>query len=117
MRVKMSCSTSSLIEQMAQTAFCMRHHNATQRLASWLLIRLAQYGGGSLSLAMDALPVSMRQPAQALQDALSALQDQQTVQVKGGGVHVIDAACLANVACRCHTMVKPSVAEPQPLPL
>lgn len=109
--------THGLIEQMAQTAFCMRHHNATQRLASWLLISLAQYGGASLSLAMDVLPVSMRQPAQALQDALSALQDQQAIQVQDGVVHVIDAACLAGVACRCHTMVKPSVAERQPQPL
>jgi hypothetical protein len=36
--------THGLIEQMAQTAFCVRHHNATQRLASWLLIALAQHG-------------------------------------------------------------------------
>ena len=109
--------THGLVEQMAQTAFCVRHHNATQRLASWLLISLAQYGGASLSLAMHALPMSMRQQAKALQSALSALQEQQAIEVQDGVVHVIDAERLAGVACRCHTMVKSSVAERQPLPL
>ncbi len=109
--------THGLVEQMAQTAFCVRHHNATQRLASWLLISLAHYGGVSLSLAMDAFPLSMRQQAKALQNALGTLQEQQAIQVLDGGVHVTDAGRLASVACRCHTMVKPSVAERQPLPL
>lgn len=109
--------THGLIEQMAQTAFCVRHHNTTQRLASWLLISLAQYGGSSLSLAMEALPVSIRQQGQTLKNALSALQDQQAIQVQDGLVHVINAERLAGVACRCHTMVKSSVPTPQLRPL
>jgi hypothetical protein len=114
---RITAVTHGLIEQMAQTAFCARHHNATQRLASWLLICLAQYAGPSLTLPLDLLPLSLRQQAQALQTALGVLQDQQAIEVQEAALRVIDAERLAGVACRCHSMVMPPVAEPLPRPL
>lgn len=109
--------THGLIEQMAQTAFCANHHNATQRLASWLMICLAQYGGASLIMPLDVVPASLRQQAQAFEMALDVLEKQQAIQVEDAKVRVIDAKRLAGVACRCHTMVTRSVAERQPRPL
>jgi len=109
--------THGLIEQMAQTAFCVRHHNATQRLASWLLTSLAQHGGTSLHLPVDAVPLSIRQPMSSWHEVLDKLQNQQAIEVQDTAIHVLDAMRLAGAACRCHTMVKPSVAQRQPLPL
>jgi len=109
--------THGLIEQMAQMAFCMRHHNATQRLASWLLISLAQSGDSSLSLPVNTLPWSIRQCAESLPAVLTALQNQQGIEVRGAVLHVLDEARLAGAACRCHTMVTHSIAERQPRPL
>ncbi|MGV0960225.1 MAG: Crp/Fnr family transcriptional regulator [Limnohabitans sp.] len=109
--------THGLIEQMAQTAFCARHHNATQRLASWFLMCLSQYGGSSLRLSLDVLPASLRQRPQAMQTALDVLQNQQAIEVQEAAVHVRDAQRLAGVACRCHSMVMPPVVEPRPPPL
>jgi hypothetical protein len=109
--------THALIEQMAQTAFCVRHHNATQRLASWLLIALAQHGGSSLQLPLDAVPLSIRQPTHAWADVLDTLQNQQAIEVQGAGIRVLDAGRLAGTACRCHTMVTHSAEQRQPRPL
>jgi hypothetical protein len=109
--------THGLIEQMAQTAFCVRHHNATQRLASWLLIALAQHGGSSLHLPLDAVPLSIRQPTHSWTDVLDTLQNQQAIEVHGAGMRVLDAGRLAGTACRCHTMVTHSAEQRQPRPL
>ncbi|PUE19873.1 hypothetical protein B9Z38_02600 [Limnohabitans sp. MMS-10A-160] len=109
--------THGLIEQMAQTAFCVRHHNATQRLASWLLIALAQHGGSSLQLPLDAVPLSIRQPTHSWADVLDTLQNQQAIEVHGAGMRVLDAGRLAGTACRCHTMVTHSAEQRQPRPL
>jgi hypothetical protein len=109
--------THGLIEQMAQMAFCMRHHNATQRLASWLLISLAHSGDSSLCLPVDALPLSIRQRTETLPAVLTALQNQQALEVQGATLRVLDAGRLAGAACRCHTMVTHAIAARQPRPL
>ena len=109
--------THGLIEQMAQTAFCVRHHSATQRLASWLLIALAQYGGPSLQLPLDAVPLSIRQPTPAWAAVLDTLQNQQAIELQGTALRVMDAGRLAAAACRCHTMVKHAVDQRPPPPL
>lgn len=109
--------THGLIEQMAQTAFCVQHHNATQRLASWLLISLAQYGGTSLHLPLDVVPLSIRQTMPAWRGALDTLQNQQAIAVPDATIRVLDAGRLVGAACRCHTMVTHSVASQQPQPL
>lgn len=106
-----------LIEQMAQTAYCAQHHNATQRLASWLLVCLAQHGGASLTVPQDLLPASLRQQESALQIALNQLETTQALGLSDAGVHVLDAKRLARVACLCHTMVIHDIAERQPRPL
>ena len=109
--------THGLIEQMAQTAFCVRHHNATQRLASWLLIALAQHGEPSLHLPLDAVPLSIRQPAHSWAAVLDTLQNQQAIEVHGADFRVLDAGRLAGAACRCHTMVTHSAGQRQLRPL
>ena len=109
--------THELVEQMAQTAFCVRHHTATQRLASWLLISLAQHSSASLLLPLDAVPLSIRQPVSSWDVVLDTLQNQQAIEVQEACVRVLDAARLAGAACRCHTMVTHAVAQRQPLPL
>jgi hypothetical protein len=109
--------THGLIEQMAQTAFCVRHHTATQRLASWLLISLAQHGGASLHLPLDSVPLSICQPASSWDVVLDTLQNQQAIEVRREGMRVLDVARLAGAACRCHTMITHAVDQRQPPPL
>lgn len=106
-----------LIEQMAQTAFCARHHNTAQRLASWFLICLAQHDAAFMWLPLAVLPASLRQQERALHAALHALENLRAVELSDARVHVLGAERLARVACRCHNMVKPSVAASQPRPL
>lgn len=106
-----TAATHGLIQQMAQMAFCVRHHNATQRLASWLLMCQAQFGGTALGLSLDCLPSSIRHTEDALQNALSTLQSQGAIALVDARLKLLDAARLAGVACRCHTMVTHASAE------
>lgn len=111
-----TAATHGLIQQMAQTAFCVRHHSATQRLASWLLMCLAQHGGPSLSLPLSALPGSLAIDTDGA-SALLALEKQRAIMLQGDRMLVLQAERLAGVACRCHAMVRHSSAWRPPRPL
>jgi hypothetical protein len=110
-------ATHGLIEQMAQTTFCVQHHAATQRLASWLLMCLAQYGGENLALPLVYLPTSIRTSVADFQSALQSLESQGAFVLRGEHIEQLCAIGLAAAACRCHTMVKHTVVEPPPQPL
>ena len=112
-----TAATHGLIEQMAQTTFCVQHHQATQRLASWLLMCLAQYGGGDLALPLAFLPISIRQSVDDFQSAVLALETQGAMTLLESRVERLNAERLAAVACRCHTMVKHTVDVPPLQPL
>ena len=111
-----TAATHGLIQQMAQTAFCMRHHHPTQRLASWLLMCLAQHGKPSLSLPLSALPGKVATDYDGVQ-ALQALEKQNAIALQGDTMQVVQAERLAGVACRCHAMVRHTTALRPPRPL
>ncbi len=110
-------ATHGLIQQMAQMAFCVQYHRATQRLASWLLMCLAQCSSADLRLPLMHLPASIRQGADNFQTALSALENQGALELRDEGLQSMNAALLAAAACRCHTMVTHSAEQRQPRPL
>lgn len=109
--------THGLIEQMAQTAFCVRHHTPVQRLASWLLMASGQFVGASLRLPLEALPASISQRSESRNQTLRTLQALQAMALEGDSLQVLDAQRLAAAACRCHTRVTSAVAVPRPRPL
>jgi uncharacterized protein YgbK (DUF1537 family) len=112
-----TAATHGLMQQMAQRAFCAGHHAVTQRLASWLLMCMGQYGDKSLTLPLAGLPAAIRQNANDVQNALRALENQGAIQLCGESIDRLDADRLAAVACRCHTMVKHTVVVPPLQPL
>jgi hypothetical protein len=109
--------THGLIEQMAQTAFCVRHHTPVQRLASWLLMASGQFVGASLRLPLEALPASISQRSESRAQTLDTLQALQAIALEGDSLHVLDAQRLAAAACRCHTRVTSAAVAPRPRPL
>jgi hypothetical protein len=109
--------THGLIEQMAQTAFCVRYHTPVQRLASWLLMALAQYGAVPLRLPLETLPDSIRQGTETWAQTLGALEALQAIALVGESLQVLDPDRLAAAACRCHTQVTSAADAPRPRPL
>ena len=112
-----TAATHGLMEQMAQTTFCVLHHHARQRLASWLLMCLAQYGGHDLVLPLAYLPASMRVEGGDGLSALRALESQGALVLSGAHIGQLHAERLAALACRCHAMVKHTVVVPPLQPL
>lgn len=112
-----TAATHGLMQQMAQTTFCVQNHHATQRLASWLLTCLAQYGGANLALPLALLPASIRQSVDDFQGAVLALEVQGAIELREAHIEQLHPERLAAVACRCHTMVKHTVDVPPLQPL
>ena len=107
-----TAATHGQMEQMAQTAFCVQHHHATQRLASWLLMCLAQYGGDDLVLPLACLPASILASAADLQNTLQTLESQGALAWRDAHIEQLHAGRLVALACRCHTMVRHTVDVP-----
>ena len=112
-----TAATHALIQQMAQTSYCVKYHNTTQRLASWLVMCLAQYGGTDLRLPLTHFPASIRQVADTFQIAVSALENQGAIVLRDACIQNLNAERLAAAACRCHSMVTHANEVPQPRPL
>ncbi|MEY4733691.1 MAG: hypothetical protein RLZZ464_1757 [Pseudomonadota bacterium] len=112
-----TAATHGLVQQMAQTAFCVQHHHATQRLASWLLMCLAQYGGDDLVLPLACLPASILASAADLQNTLQTLENQGALAWRDAHIEQLHAERLVALACRCHTMVKHTADAPPLQPL
>jgi hypothetical protein len=112
-----TAATHGLMQQMAQTTFCVQNHHATQRLASWLLTCLVQYGGDHLALPLALLPASIRQSVDDFQGAVLALEVQGAIELREAHIVQVHPERLAAVACRCHTMVRHTVDVPPLQPL
>ena len=112
-----TAATHGLMEQMAQTAYCVQHHQTTQRLASWLLMCLAQYGGDDLVLPLAFLPASLRHREDDFQVAVLALEAQAAMSLREEHIQQLHAERLAAVACRCHAVVRHTADVPPLQPL
>jgi len=112
-----TAATHGQMEQMAQTAFCVQHHQATQRLASWLLMCLAQYGGDDLALPLALLPALIRHDEDDFQVAVLALEAQAAMALRDEHIQHLHADRLAAVACRCHAVVRHTADVPPLQPL
>lgn len=102
-----SASAQGLIRQMAQMAFCARHHDATQRLANWLLVCQGQFAAPGLTLVQADLPDWLCQAG--LSDGLQGLQACGAIALQGQTIEALDEGRLKALACRCHEALQPTV--------
>ena len=101
-----AASAQALLAQMAQMVFCVKHHQAEQSLASWLL--LAQRHSQGVALHMPELPwrAWLGWTPEVWQRAWDTLESQQAVALvrsdEGGVIQLKDLTPLSSLACRCH---------------
>jgi hypothetical protein len=111
-------ATQGLIGQMAQWAFCVQHHTAEQRLASWLLHCIAQSSNAELNVEISSLPLAIRQLLVPLQPGMSQPGMSQPgifrhahdwgVEIQEGCLRTTAPNLLRARACSCHQeMAKP----------
>lgn len=107
-----AAASQQLVRQMAQTTFCAQHHSATERLASWLLIAMAQAGTSAMHLPLDALREWMRLPESELSLATHHLVAHGGMVLEGvpGDQRVcgLSPDKLTALACACHLHAKDS---------
>ena len=111
-------ATQGLIGQMAQWSYCVQHHTAEQRLASWLLHCIAQSSNAELNVEISSLPLAIRQLLVPLQPGMSQPGMSQPgifrhahdwgVEIQDGCLRTTAPNLLRARACSCHQeMAKP----------
>jgi hypothetical protein len=100
-------ATQALIGQMAEWAFCVQHHTAQQRLASWLLHCIAQSSKAELKVDISSLPLAIRQllaPLQhgVCQHGISQPSHDWGFEIQNGCLRTTAPSLLRAQACSCY---------------
>lgn len=95
-------ATQGLISQMAQWAFCVQHHTAEQRLASWLLHCWAQSPRAELDLPIQSLPLSIQQLLTQMQASTADMSHAWGFEIHQGRLQTSSPQGLMARACTCH---------------
>ncbi|PUE61670.1 hypothetical protein B9Z45_04660 [Limnohabitans sp. 2KL-17] len=103
-------ATQGLIGQMAQWSFCVQHHTAEQRLASWLLYCWAQSSRTRLDLHIQSLPLSIRHSLIQMQECATDTSHSWGFEMHEGWLQASVPQGLMARACSCHQqMTTPTV--------
>jgi hypothetical protein len=98
-------ATHGLIGQMAQWAFCVQHHTAEQRLASWLLHCWAQSPRAELQLHIQSLPLSIQQLLTQIQGRTAQASHAWGFEIHEGRLQIGAPQGLMARACPCHQQI------------
>lgn len=118
-------SAEVVMSMALQTAACNATHALRPRLARWLLTTLdraaptAAPEGTMLPLTQEFLAEMLGVRRATVGEALLALQAEELVRLRRGGVLVLDRAGLGRVTCECYEALRrrlarllPAVADP-----
>ena len=109
-----AAASQCLISQMAQMAFCARHHALVPRLASWLLACMHQSIQPSMPISLNDIPEAFRVNNDGFEEAWAELQARQAIRSDtvllpvSGKTNAPDMAWtmepvpLTRLACTCH---------------
>lgn len=96
----------SLVNQMAQTVACNRHHSAKQRLSRWLLMCLDRMPGRQFALSHGLLAQLLGVRRESISAVAAALRQVGAIDYQRGQLRVLDRAVLQAHACECYQVVK-----------
>ena len=91
---------------LAQMGACNRLHDATERLARWLLMVYDRVGQAELRTTQEALAamIGSRRPTVSL--AMGVLQDSGWLDYSRGRIVIQNPESLANLACECYAPMR-----------
>jgi len=88
--------------QVARSAVCNRFHSHRQRVGRWLLVITGKTDRASVAITHELLAQMLGGPRHAISSVIAEFRAKRLVQQVRGGIEVLDAAALAEVACECH---------------
>ncbi len=101
--------TQSLMTQMAQTAFCNRHHSIHQQLCRWLLLSHDRIPGDELIMTQELIANMLGVRREGVTQAAGHLQDLSVIDYRRGHITILDRAQLERLSCECYAIVKSEI--------
>ena len=98
--------THALMNHMAQTALCYRHHTVEQQLCRCLLITLDRLRWPELVMTQELLAGMLGVRRESVTEAAGRLQHAGFIRYRRGHIAVLDRPGLETRACECYSVMK-----------
>ncbi|MFN2480269.1 MAG: Crp/Fnr family transcriptional regulator [Pyrinomonadaceae bacterium] len=98
--------THSLLTQISQSAACNRFHQASARLARWLLMTHDRVEGDEFRLTQEFISNMLGVRREQVTLAAGALQKRELISYSRGRIRILNRARLEAAACECYRVVK-----------
>lgn len=103
--------TQTLLEYVAQTAACNRHHSIDQQLCRRLLLGLDRSGSHELLMTQESLAGLLGVRREGVNAAAHKLQHAGVIRYRRGRIEVLDRDELEMRACECYAVTKKPVPQ------
>jgi CRP-like cAMP-binding protein len=91
-----------LLDQIAQTAICSRHHPIERQLARWLLLGFDRTGDAPLYVTHETLASLLGVRREGITEAARRLQDAGAISYSRGCIRLEQRAALEQRSCECY---------------
>lgn len=105
-RMTMLRYTLKLIDQMAQTAICNRHHRIEQQLCRWILLSLDRVNTNTLMVTQELISNMLGVRREGVTEAAGKLQRLGAIKYKRGKITVLDRPMIESLCCECYDVVE-----------
>lgn len=106
MRMLMLHYTQDLINQMAQTAVCNRHHTIDQQLCRWLLLSLDRLPSNTLTMTQELIAHMLGVRREGVTEAAGKLQKLGVIRYQRGRITVLNRPQLEELCCECYAVAR-----------
>jgi CRP-like cAMP-binding protein len=103
--------TQSLINQMAQTSACNRHHSVDEQLCRWLLLSLDRLDSNNLDMTQILIANMLGVRREGVNEAANNLREAGLITYQRGRIAVIDRRGLESRTCECYAALKAETAR------
>lgn len=98
--------THTLLNMVAQTAICNRHHSIMQRMCHWLLLNLDRHSSNEVFMTHEMLAGLLGVRREGITEAARALQSRCCITYHRGRITVIDRCAMEAVCCDCYGLIR-----------
>jgi CRP-like cAMP-binding protein len=98
--------TQTLIEHVAQTAVCNRHHSIDQQLCRRLLLGLDRSSSAELLMTQELMASLLGVRREGVTTAAHKLQQAGVIRYRRGHIKVLDREQLEQRACECYAVTR-----------
>ncbi|WP_111658151.1 Crp/Fnr family transcriptional regulator [Isoalcanivorax indicus] len=98
--------TQALITQMAQTAYCNRHHSIVEQLCRWLLLSLDRLESNKLVMTHELIANMLGVRREGVTEAAGVLYRAGVIEYHRGRITVVNRKKMEEMCCECYAVVK-----------